>query len=99
MKNYLLESEYDLKSSVIQTRAQKFHDLKLSNEQVNKELLEKGMIEAEQAKQIGLIDGIKTFEELAHEQYHGVKILDAIPTGSFTNNLLKSNTLFSNSFI
>ncbi|KAL4446070.1 hypothetical protein ABPG74_021609 [Tetrahymena malaccensis] len=97
MKNYLLEREYDLKSSVIQTRAQKFHDLKLSNEQVNKELLDKGMIEADQAKQLGLIDGIKTFEELAHEQYHGVKILDAIPTGSFTNNLLKSNTLISNS--
>lgn len=39
---------------------------------------------------------MKTFEELTHEQYHGVKVIDAFPTESIDNNILKSNFAFAN---
>jgi len=32
-----------------------------------------------------LIDGIKNFEEYAHTEFKGIKIIDAIPTGSLMN--------------
>jgi hypothetical protein len=53
MKDLLVRKELELQNSVISQRTQNFNDLRLSNEDVNNNLLKKGMIDANEALSTG----------------------------------------------
>merc|ERR1711976_372083 len=73
MKGLNEDYEYELKNEVIQNRAKNFSAMKLTNEEINEKIFNKGILTAEEALEVNLIDGIMTYNEVMRDKFHGLK--------------------------
>ena len=49
---------------IIKYRAEKFNEIKLNNDQIEKEIFTPGVLNSEVALKYGLVDGIGTFDKV-----------------------------------